>query len=148
MTDLISDPTAALGTVLLATELVIAGLLIVGMIVVRFGHVRAHRIIQSSMVLTNIPIVLVLMLPAFEEYVWPGLPSELGQASYLWPTVMLFAGVAAEALGVFIILVAGTTLIPERFRFRNYKLWMRTELILWWAVVLTGIATYYAWWVA
>jgi uncharacterized membrane protein YozB (DUF420 family) len=138
----------ALGMELLVTELVIAGLLVVGMVAVRMGHVRAHMLIQSSMVLLNIPIALFLMVPSFLTNVAPSLPSDIGQGFYLWPTVMLFAGVAAEALGVYIILVAGTNLLPERFRFRRYKLWMRTELILWWAVVLAGVATYYFWWAA
>jgi hypothetical protein len=100
------------------------------------------------MVLVNIPIVLILMLPSYLNNVSPDLPREVGQSFYLWPTVMLFAGVAAELLGIYIILVAGTTLLPERLRFRRYKLWMRTELILWWVVVLAGVTTYYFWWVA
>ena len=138
-----SEPLA---TAVLGTELAIAAMLVVGMFVVRAGHVRAHRAIQGSMVLLNIPIVLVLMLPYYWQYVLPGLPAAGGQPFYLYPTVMLVAGILAEALGVYILLVAGTNLIPERFRFRRYKRWMRTELILWWAVVLAGIATYYAWW--
>jgi hypothetical protein len=105
-------------------------------------------LIQSSMVLVNIPVILVLMLPTFQTDVLPGLPGDVGQAFYLWPTLMAFAGVAAEALGVYIILVAGTNLLPDRLRFRRYKLWMRSELILWWIVVLAGVATYYYWWVA
>ena len=58
---------------------------------------------------------------------------------------MLALGAAAEALGIYIVLVAGTNVVPERFRFRRYKLWMRTELLLWWSVLLLGITTYYVW---
>ena len=56
---------------------------------------------------------------------------------------MLFAGATAELLGVYIILVAGTNWVPARFRFRRYKLWMRTELVLWWGVVIAGLTTYW-----
>jgi uncharacterized membrane protein YozB (DUF420 family) len=140
--------TDVMGTELLVTELAIASLLAVGAIAVRLGHVRAHRAIQGSMVLLNIPIVLALMVPSYLANVSPGIPGDIGQAFYLWPTVMLVAGGVAEALGVYIVLVAGTNLVPERLRFRRYKLWMRTELILWWLVVLAGVATYYSWWVA
>jgi uncharacterized membrane protein YozB (DUF420 family) len=147
MTGYLPTPTVQLATIVLGTELAIAGLLLVGMLVVRLGHVRAHRAIQSSMVLLNIPIVLALMAPDYWNYVRPGLPGSLGQSFFLFPTLMLVAGAVAEVLGIYIILVAGTNLVPERFRFRRYKLWMRTELILWWAVVLAGIATYYTWWV-
>jgi hypothetical protein len=148
MTVLFPSATAGMAVETLVTELVIASMLVVGAVVVRLGHVRAHRIIQSSMVLVNIPIVLSLMLPYYLQYVWPGVPADLGQQYYLYPSLMVAAGAVAEGLGVYIILVAGTNLIPARFRFRRYKLWMRTELVLWWAVVLAGIATYYTWWVA
>lgn len=37
--------------------------------------------------------------------------------------------------------------MPERFRFRRYKLWMRTELALWWGVVITGLTTYWLFYV-
>jgi len=146
MSGLIPTASEAYATEVLVLELVIASLLVVGWVLVRLGHVRAHRAIQGSMVLVNIPVVLVAMLPYYEQYVLPGLPASLGKSFYLYPTIMLFAGAAAEVLGIYILLVAGTSLVPERFRFRRYKLWMRSELILWWVVVLAGIATYYAWW--
>jgi uncharacterized membrane protein YozB (DUF420 family) len=147
MSGLFPNPTSTSAELVLVIELVIAGLLVVGWVIVRLGHVRAHRALQSSMVLVNIPIVLVTMLPGYLQYIWPGLPGTLGQPTSFYPTIMLVAGIAAEVLGVYIILVAGTSLIPERFRFRRYKLWMRTELGLWWVVVLAGIATYYLFWV-
>jgi hypothetical protein len=33
-------------------------------------------------------------------------------------------------MGLYILLVAGTSVLPERFRIANYKLWMRTVLVL------------------
>lgn len=134
-----------LGLIEAFVEIAIGGLLVLGMVLVRRGRVRAHMIIQSSMVLVNIPIVLATMVPMYLEYVWPGLPSELGEPFYLAPTIMLLAGIAAETLGVYILLVAGTNLVPERFRFRRFKLWMRTELVLWWGVILTGLTTFVIW---
>jgi uncharacterized membrane protein YozB (DUF420 family) len=128
-------------------ELLIATLLIVGMLIVRRGHVRAHMYLQSSMVLVNIPIVLSWMVPQYLALVAPD-TSEILEPTYLVPTLMLAAGIVAELLGIYIILVAGTNLVPERFRFRRYKLVMRTELALWWTVVLAGLTTYYLWYAA
>jgi uncharacterized membrane protein YozB (DUF420 family) len=127
----------------LVFEIAVGLVLILGMFLVRRGHVRAHMYIQSSMVLVNIPVVLAWMLPAYLQYVLPGIPGDLGQTAYWVPSLMLVAGIAAEALGVFIILVAATSLLPDRLRFRNYKLVMRSELVLWWVVLFTGISTYY-----
>jgi uncharacterized membrane protein YozB (DUF420 family) len=126
-------------------EVGIAILLLAGMFVVRRGHVRLHKYIQSSMVLVNIPVVLAWMVPQYLRYVLPGLPGEIAEPYYLLPTIALFAGALAEGLGIYILLAAGTGLIPERYRFRRYKLWMRTELSLWWLVVVLGLLIYYVW---
>jgi hypothetical protein len=129
----------------LVLEIVIAALLIAGMFLARAGRIRAHMYLQSSMVLVNIPIVLAWMVPSYLEYILPGIPAEIADRFYLFPTLMLIAGALAEGLGVYIILVAATNWLPERLRFRNYKLWMRSELVLWWSVIAFGFATYYVW---
>ena len=141
------DPNTV-ATIVLVIELAFASALLLGFFLVRRGHVRRHAWLQSFVVLGNVPIVALWMLPQYLEYVWPGLPDEVGQPFYLYPTLMLVAGAAVEALGVYIILVAGTSWLPERLRFRRYKVWMRTMLGLWWAVILFGILTYYVWVVA
>ena len=126
-------------------EIGLAVVLVVGMLIVRRGYIRAHMICQSSVVLVNLPIVLAWMVPQYLRGVLPDLPGELLEPYYLIPTLMLVAGAAAEALGLYILAVAGTSWIPERWRFRRYKLWMRTELALWWSVVVFGLTTYLVW---
>lgn len=128
-------------------EIALGLVLVLGLLVVRRGRVRLHMYLQSAVVLVNLPIALLAMLPPYLDYVWPGLPADLGQSFYLYPTIMLVAGLLAEGLGLYIVLVAATSWLPERLRFRRYKLVMRTELILWWAVLLTGLGTYYVWYV-
>ncbi len=124
-------------------EVVLAIMLVVGWFLIRAGRVRAHRNLQSSIVLVNIPIVLYGMVPYYLQNVAPFLATQW-TLPFVWvPTLMLIAGATAELLGVYIILVAGTDWIPARFRFRRYKLWMRTELVLWWGVVITGLTTYW-----
>jgi len=54
-------------------------------------------------------------------------------------------GTIAQLLGLYIVIRAGTNLLPEKLRFQNYKAWMRTTLVLWWSVIIIGIATYWAW---
>jgi hypothetical protein len=41
-----------------------------------------------------------------------------------------------------ILLAAGTNVLPHKFRVNEYKLWMRSLLVLWWLVRLLGLATY------
>lgn len=140
---LAAAPAAA--DVVLVLELALAVLLLVGTVVVRRRRVRLHRYLQGSIVLLNLPLAAVWMVPRFVQEVVPDLPSEWAEPFYLLPTIALALGVAAELLGVYIVLVATTTWIPERWRFRNYKRWMRAELALWWLVVGVGIAIYASW---
>jgi hypothetical protein len=44
-------------------------------------------------------------------------------------------------------LAAGTDVLPEKFRITKYKLWMRTVSVLWWLVLLLGLANYLRWYV-
>jgi uncharacterized membrane protein YozB (DUF420 family) len=122
--------------------------LIVGTFLVRAGHVRLHAYLQASVVFVNLPVVLAWMVPSYLTYVLPYVRSDLAQPFCWVPTLMLVVGAVAEALGVYVVLVAGTNWLPERLRFRRYKLWMRTVLGLWWTVLVLGLLTYYVWYVS
>jgi uncharacterized membrane protein YozB (DUF420 family) len=52
-------------------------------------------------------------------------------------------GSVALLLGIYVVLVAGTPLLPRRFRFSNYKLWMRSLIAIWWVALLLGVLTYW-----
>ena len=39
-------------------------------------------------------------------------------------------GTTAELLGLYIVIVAGTNILPEWLRFKHWKWWMRTEPVL------------------
>ncbi|HXW67312.1 MAG TPA: hypothetical protein VEL82_05510 [Thermoplasmata archaeon] len=148
MSSLLGTGAPVFSDAVLLFEVAAGVALIVGLFLVRAGHVRLHAYLQSSVVLVNLPVVLIWMVPSYLDYVLPGVPSKLGQAFYLLPTIMLAIGAAAEALGIYVLLVAGTNLVPERFRFRRYKLWMRTVIGLWWLVLAMGLLTYYIWYVS
>ena len=119
--------------------------LLVGMLLARRRRYRAHKYCQSTVLLLNLPLIAFIMLPSFRDQVQPRLPGSLGDRFYAVATVHAAIGVIAQVLGLYILLVAGTKLIPPRLRFRRYKLWMRTELVLWWIVVLAGIGVYTVW---
>jgi uncharacterized membrane protein YozB (DUF420 family) len=129
----------------LALQLSMAAALGVGMGLARRKHYRAHAVCQSAVVLLNLVLIARIMLPSFRDGVLPGLPAGLAKPYYSIATLHAAAGGVAQLLGLYIIIAAGTKLLPERLRFRNYKRWMRTELALWWIVVVLGAATYYVW---
>ena len=70
------------------------------------------------------------------------------KAYYAVPVLHAALGMTAELLGVYIVLVAGTNVLPAWLRFRNWKRWMRAEFVLWFVVVISGMGTYYAWYIA
>ena len=86
--------------------------------------------------------------PSFRERVMPRLSTHLWKRYYAIVTLHAALGAAAELLGIYILLVAGTNILPQSWRFTRWKLWMRIELILWWLVIVMGILTYYVWYAA
>jgi uncharacterized membrane protein YozB (DUF420 family) len=137
---------ATLGSdVNLVVQLLMGFALVLGMILARRGLFRAHAVCQTSVVLLNVVFIASIMLPPFARDVVPALPWRLNQAYYLLPTLHALLGTIAQLLGIYIVIRAGTNWLPEGLRFQNYKAWMRTTLILWWSVIILGIATYWAW---
>jgi uncharacterized membrane protein YozB (DUF420 family) len=119
-----------------------------GMLLARGRHYRAHKYCQSTVLLLNLPLIALIMVPSFRDQIEPQLPGSLGDRFYAVTTVHAVIGVLAQVLGLYILLVAGTTLIPRRLRFERYKRWMRIELALWWTVVLAGVGVYAVWYMA
>ena len=85
------------------------------------------------------------MTPSFHRAVIPGIPRHLDKAYYWMAAVHGGLGMVAELLGIYILIAAGTRLLPEFLRLNRYKPWMRTALVLWWLVLLLGVATYVRW---
>lgn len=131
----------------LLLQLGMAAALTVGMFLARRKRFRAHGWTQSTVLLLNLVAIAGVMAPSFHRQVVLRPPGEWRDAYYVLPAVHASLGSVVELLGLYIVLVAGTGILPDRLRFRNYKLWMRTTLTLWWVVVMLGLGTYYVWYV-
>ncbi len=136
-------PAAA--DIVLVSELAMGLALVAGAMLARWGFYRAHAACQSSVVILNLGVVVWFMAPSFRGGVLPGIPAHLGRSYYWMATGHGVLGVMAEVLGVYILLAAGTNILPKQLRLVRYKFWMRTGLVLWWLVLLFGIATYFRW---
>jgi plastocyanin/uncharacterized membrane protein YozB (DUF420 family) len=123
-------------------------MLLAGFALARRKNFRAHKYCQSSVMLLNLVMIALIMYPAFDRQVEPQLPGGLKDSYFLVATLHAGLGAIAELLGLYIVLVAATNLLPRSLRFKRYKPWMRAELALWWIVLLIGIGTYYVWYVA
>lgn len=121
--------------------------LLVGAQLARRRRFRQHAWCQSSIVLLNLAVIVLTMIPSFRVHVLPKIPLKLGKAFYALSTAHAALGTITEIAGLYILLAAATSVLPEKFRITNYKLWMRTVLVLWWVVLLLGFATYACWYV-
>jgi uncharacterized membrane protein YozB (DUF420 family) len=121
--------------------------LLIGAFLARMRLFRAHAWCQSAIVLLNLAVIVLVMIPSFRAHVSSKIPLKLGKSYYALATVHAALGTITEIMGLYILLAAGTRVLPERFRIANCKLWMRTVLVLWWVVLLLGLATYSRWYV-
>lgn len=128
--------------VILLLEIGMACALSLGAMLARLRRYGDHAACQSTVVLLNAAVILAGMAPAFQSRVLPKLPARLGSSYYLLASAHALFGAIAEGIALYILLVAGTRVLPERLRFNNYRAWMRTTLVLWWCALLVGVGTY------
>ena len=133
--------------VVLVLEIAMGVGLLVGARLARKERFRQHAWCQSIIVLLNFAVVAVMMIPSFRVHVLPRVPAKLGKAYYAFATTHGALGTVTELAGLYILLSAGTTVLPEQLRITKYKVWMRSVLVLWWVVLLLGMATYTRWYV-
>jgi uncharacterized membrane protein YozB (DUF420 family) len=129
----------------LVIETVMGVALIVGTVFARRRYYRAHGLCQSAVVLLNLWVIAQYMVPSFRRQIVPEIPASLGEIHYAIAAIHGVLGTVAELLALYIVLVAGTNILPKRFRFSGYKLWMRFALGLWWIELLLGLAMYVQW---
>jgi uncharacterized membrane protein YozB (DUF420 family) len=132
---------------ILLLEIAMGAGLLIGARLARLRRFREHAWCQSAIVLVNLGVIALTMIPSFRAQVMPKIPLKLGKAYYALATTHAALGTVTELLGLYILLAAGTSVLPERFRISRYKLCMRTTFALWWVVLLLGLATYARWYV-
>lgn len=116
--------------------------MIAGAFLARAKRYAIHGICQTTVLLLNLVVIA-----SFLFQVLPGLPKHFARRHYNVAALHGILGGMTELFGLYILLVAGTNLVPEAWRFRRWKLWMRVELALWLFVLLIGLGTYLIWYV-
>ena len=132
----------------LLVQLAMGIALLAGAFLARAKRYTAHGICQALVLLLNLPMIALVMWPSFHQRVLPRLATRFAKRNYAIATAHGALGALAEVLGLYILLVAGTNVLPVTWRVQRWKLWMRIELVLWWVVLLLGFGTYYIWYAA
>ena len=99
------------------------------------------RSIGAGFVLAVVMTVL-WMMPAFHTIHADALGRGVVNRVTVAVAAHVVVGSVALLVGLWVVLVAGTPLVPARLRFSNYKRWMRTLLTLWWLAIVLGLAIY------
>jgi uncharacterized membrane protein YozB (DUF420 family) len=127
----------------LVIQVAVGLLLLGGLALARAGRYRAHGMCQSTGFVLAVVMTALWMIPAFRAIH----ADALGRAVVNPVTIAVAAHVAVGTLallvGAWVVLAAGTPLVPAPLRFTNYKRWMRTLLALWWLAIVLGVAIYY-----
>jgi uncharacterized membrane protein YozB (DUF420 family) len=141
------EPSGILGTrAHLGADLALIGSILVaiaftvGAWLARRGQYEAHRWVQTIAAVVNLLLVLGIMIPALIN-VDPAENVDLPGSAFLSMTGHEIVGTVALLFGLFVVL-RGNNLVPERFKFRNYKPYMRWAYGLYMAATLVGIAVY------
>jgi uncharacterized membrane protein YozB (DUF420 family) len=129
----------------LLLEIAMGVALLIGAVHARRRHFRSHAWCQSAIVLLNLTLIVLTMIPSFRIHVSPKIPLKLGKAYYALATAHAVLGAITEIMGLYVLLAAGTSVLPKNLRIRKYKLWMRSVLVSWWIVLFLGLATYARW---
>ncbi len=132
----------------LIVQVVMGLALIAGALLARAKRYAAHGVCMTTVLFLNLVPIGVVMWPSFEQLVLPRLATHLQKRYYMVAAIHGVLGAAAELLGLLILLVAGTNILPETWRFSRWKLWMRVELALWMSALLSGIGIYVVWYTA
>jgi uncharacterized membrane protein YozB (DUF420 family) len=119
--------------------------LLIGAWLARKRRFRQHAWCQSIIVLLNLAVIALMMAPSFRAHVLPRIPTRLGKAYYAFATAHATLGAFTEVAGLYILVSAGTSVLPEKLRITKYKVWMRSVIVFWWVVLLLGIGTYARW---
>ena len=126
----------------LLLQLGLGALLIVGAGLARRGAYRGHGVCQATAFVITLAVTVFWMVPSLRSNYAPSLGRGVMNRVNVAVAAHTVLGIVVLVLGVWVILVAATPLVPARFRFTNYKRWMRTLLSLWWAEIVFGVLTY------
>jgi hypothetical protein len=126
----------------LLVQLGLGVLLFVGFLLARRSRYALHGVCQSVALAATIVMTAIWMLPAYHNNYGPAIFT-LGNRVNVAAAAHVVSGTVALLVGVYVVLVAGTSLVPKAVRFGNYKVWMRTLITVWWLALLLGVLTYW-----
>jgi uncharacterized membrane protein YozB (DUF420 family) len=130
--------------VFLAYVLLIVPAMIVGFVFARRKmFVPYHKFTMTTITIVNWLLIIFVMAVSYKNYVLPSVPAKLGDLGILVPTIHLVPGLIAQLLATYLVIrMWFENQLPEWFKAKNFKFFMRTTLALWLLTFLIGIGNW------
>jgi uncharacterized membrane protein YozB (DUF420 family) len=126
----------------LLIQLALGLLLFAGLLLARRSRYALHGACQATALVATLVMTAIWMWPAFHNnYGWAIFKG--GNRVNVAAAAHVVAGTVALLVGIYVVLVAGTPIVPRALRFANYKAWMRTLITVWWLALALGVLTYW-----
>jgi uncharacterized membrane protein YozB (DUF420 family) len=127
----------------LHVQIALVLLLTTGVLLAKAKRFRLHAILQSAVVLLNVGFILRIMLPSLRHQLPASFPMTRKDLPVAIVLLHSFVGALAWLMAFYVVLVAGTPLIPHKLRFSNYRRWMWSAFLLWWTAFGLGCLLYF-----
>jgi len=135
------------GDITLTLMIISAVLFTLGAVLALTHRYETHRKVQTAGVILSSVMVLWMMVFPFIDFVIRDMGGPRPMSFYIVTSLHGLVGVAAFFFGIFVALRGNKLLVPERYRFNNYKPYMRAAYALYMLVILLGVWTYFTWYV-
>ena len=127
----------------LHVQIALVLLLTTGVLLAKAKRFRLHAVLQSTVVHLNLGLILHVMLPSFRHQLPFTFPKSWRNVPVAIVLLHSFVGALAWLMAVYVVLVAGTPLIPHKLRFSNYRRWMWSAFLLWCTAFGLGCLLYF-----
>jgi uncharacterized membrane protein YozB (DUF420 family) len=102
---------------------------------------NVHHYIQTTTAVLNSIVVILVMITSFYTHILPGIPGKLLEGDYAITTIHGLIGLTGLFLGLYII-TSTNGVLPKRWRFRNYKKFMRLSYGIYMLATFLGVIIY------
>ncbi len=133
-----------LSDITLVLSLSVALILTIGVYMAIKKRFVVHRWLQTTAVVLNGSLVLLVMVGSFFKSAAPGIPEQIDQPYYFVALAHGLIGLVAFFFGSFVAL-RGNELVPAALKFNNYKRFMRTAYGLYMLATALGVVVYMTW---
>ncbi|MEP7286122.1 MAG: cupredoxin domain-containing protein [Chloroflexota bacterium] len=130
--------------VLLAYIVLIVPAMLVGFVFARRKMFEPyHKLTMTTITLVNWALIIGVMLVTYRRDVVTQLPQNIGFPAVLIPTLHLIPGLIAQIIATYLVIrMWFENQLPDWFKVKNIKIYMRTTLALWLLTAVLGALTW------